>query len=455
MKILSILCFAFISFQTTWAQDTLIQPALKTYINERVNKEFNPGISMAYANGERVEFYNQGQTQLASGKPVDEHTVYEIGSISKVFTTILLANEVLKGTMKLDDPIAKYLPESVTVPARNGKEITLKDLATHSSGLPRLPDNMDPADVNNPYADYTVTQLYDFISAYELPRDIGSAFEYSNLGMGLLGHILALYANKSYEQLMLETIAKPLGMNETGITLTPTMKANLALGHDDQIAVSSNWDLPTLAGAGAIRSSTSDMLKFMKANSTDDGSDLHKAMELSHTIAFSDTTQNVNVGLAWLYSDNDRIIWHNGGTGGYRAFAGFLKDSDKASVVLTNSVFGVDGVGLKQLGQTIDLTMPEKRIFPDEVPLDSETLEEYVGRYQLAPTFSISIMQRDDQMFGQATGQPEFEIFASKKDYFFLKAVDASITFTRDENGNVTSMTLHQNGQDMPGQKVE
>lgn len=455
MKILSILSIVVISFQTIGAQDTLIQPALKAYSNTRVAQGLNPGISMAYADGDRVEFYNNGQTQLEGGKPVDEHTVYEIGSISKVFTTVLLANEVLKGSMKLDDPIAKYLPESVTVPTRNGKQITLKDLATHSSGLPRLPDNMEPADIKNPYADYTVAQMYGFISGYKLTRDIGSTYEYSNLGMGLLGHILALHANKPYEQLMLETIAKPLGMNETGITLTPAMKANLAVGHDEQVAITSNWDLPTFAGAGAIRSSASDMLKFIKANSTNDGSDLHKAMELSHTIAFSDTTKNVTVGLGWHYSDDERIIWHNGGTGGYRAFTGFLKDNDKAVVVLTNSVFSVDGVGLNQLGQTLELTMPEKRTFPDVVTLDSEVLEGYVGRYQLAPTFSISIMQRDDQMFGQATGQQEFEIFASARDNFFLKAVEASITFSRDENGKVISMTLHQNGQDMPGLKVK
>ncbi len=455
MKTICILSIAFISLQTVLAQDTLIQPELKTYIRARVNQGFNPGISMAYVDGDRIEFYNHGKTKFEGGKPVDEHTVYEIGSISKVFTTILLANEILKGSMKLDDPIAKYLPESVTIPERNGKQITLKDLATHSSGLPRLPNNMEPADVNNPYADYTVAQLYRFISGYELTRDIGSAYEYSNLGMGLLGHILALHANKSYEQLMLENIAEPLGMKETSITLTQNMKANLALGHDEQVALTSNWDLPTFAGAGAIRSSASDMLKFIKANSSDGGSDLHKAMKLSHTIAFSDTTNNVTVGLGWHYSDDDRIIWHNGGTGGYRAFSGFLNGSEKAVVVLTNSVYSVDGVGLKQLGQTLELTMPEKRILPEEVEIDSEILERYVGTYQLAPTFSISIMKRDDQMFGQATGQPEFEIFASAIDKFFLKAVEASITFTRDESGMVTSMTLHQNGQNLPGLKVE
>ena len=455
MKSLLLFGIAVLSLSTAWAQEPLILPELKTYLKARVDQGFNPGISMAYSEGDQVVFYNKGQTQLQDGKPVDEHTVYEIGSISKVFTGILLAHEVVKGRMKLDDPIAKYLPESVTVPTRNGKAITLKDLATHSSGLPRLPDNMNPADMNNPYADYTVAQLYDFLSGYQLTRDIGSAYEYSNLGMGLLGHILALHTHRSYEQLMLETIAEPLGMDETAITLSPKMKEHLATGHDPLVEPTSNWELPTLAGAGAIRSTASDMLKFLKANQTDDGSDLYKAMALSHTLAFSDTTQNVKVALAWHYSDNDRIISHSGGTGGYRAFAGFSKDDDKAVVLLTNSVFGLDGVGLHQLGQEIELTMPEKRVLPETVQLATELLEEYVGTYLLAPTFRISIMRRDDQLFGQGTGQPEFEIFASDKDQFFVKAVEASVTFNRDENGKVISLTLHQNGQDMPGLKVE
>ena len=121
--------------------------------------------------------------QSGTGRPLDGNTVFEIGSISKVFTALVLADMVRKGELALEDPVAKYLPDTVKVPARNGRQITLLDLATQSSGLPRMPTNFTPKDPANPYADYTIRQLYDFLSGYQLPRDPGERYEYSNLGL--------------------------------------------------------------------------------------------------------------------------------------------------------------------------------------------------------------------------------------------------------------------------------
>ena len=151
-------------------------------------------------------------------------TVFEIGSGTKVFTSLLLADMAHRGEVALDDTIGKYLPPDVKMPERNGRSITLVDLATHTSGLPRLPTNLSPKDPNNPYADYSVEQFYQFLSTYQLTRDIGSQYEYSNLGGGLLGHILALRAGMSYEALVESRICDPLGMNSTRITLIPEMK---------------------------------------------------------------------------------------------------------------------------------------------------------------------------------------------------------------------------------------
>ncbi len=163
MRSFYVLLIVFTSFQFTNAQDSVILPEVITHIKARVDKSFNPSISMAYMEGDKVTYFNYGTTQFENGKPVDEHTVYEIGSISKVFTCIVLADEVLKGRMKLDDPISKYLPSSINVPTRNDKVITLKDLATHTSALPRMPNNFEPEDIKNPFADYSVKQLYEFL----------------------------------------------------------------------------------------------------------------------------------------------------------------------------------------------------------------------------------------------------------------------------------------------------
>ncbi len=218
--------------------------------------------------GRRVVAYgNLANGDLANRDPrtLDGDTIFEIGSVTKVFTSLLLADMVNRKEVALDDPAAKYLPENVKMPERSGKSITLHDLSTHSSGLPRLPSNLKWKDPRNPYADYSVDDLYQFLSGYTLPRDPGSEFEYSNLGAGLLGHLLAYRAGTDYESLIRIRITEPLSMPDTGITLSSSMKQRMATGHTAMLAPVANWDLPTLAGAGALRSSANDMLTFLEA----------------------------------------------------------------------------------------------------------------------------------------------------------------------------------------------
>ena len=238
--------------------------AIARWIAERVDNGYASGIVVGILDGGRTRFISRGGNE-ASGKALNGESIFEIGSITKVFTNILLADMVQRGEVALDDPVSKYLPVSVKVPSRSGKEITLLDLATVSSGLPSLPSNMAPKDMGNPYADYTVQQMYDFLSSHTLRRDPGATYEYSNLGMGLLGHALALRAGKSYEQLLTERVLEPLGMRDTRITLTPSMTRRFAVPHDGDLEVVKPWDLPTMAGAGALRSSAREMLRFAAA----------------------------------------------------------------------------------------------------------------------------------------------------------------------------------------------
>ena len=195
----------------------------------------------------------------------DGDTVFEIGSITKVFTSLILADMVERGEVKLDDPVSKFLPASVTVPSRNGRQITLLDLSMQISGLPRLPTNMKPADPANPYVDYDAAKLYEFLSGYKLQRDIGEKYEYSNLGVGLLGHALSLKAGMSYEQLVKKRILEPLGMTSSSVTLS-NRRRNGWHRSRRRLSPVKNWDLDALAGAGALRSTANDMLKFLAAN---------------------------------------------------------------------------------------------------------------------------------------------------------------------------------------------
>src|SRR5260370_20331102 len=168
---------------------------IKLILGERIDtakKSVGIVVGLVDENGSGIMSW--GRKARENKETVDGDTVFEIGSVSKAFTGTLLADMVERGEVKLDDPISRYLPKTVKVPARNGREITLADLATQSSGLPRMPGNFSPKDPNNPYADYSVEQMYDFLSGYTLTRDIGEKYEYSNLGVGLLVHILALKA---------------------------------------------------------------------------------------------------------------------------------------------------------------------------------------------------------------------------------------------------------------------
>jgi serine-type D-Ala-D-Ala carboxypeptidase/endopeptidase len=407
------------------------------------------------AKGKRIVAH--GTFDGDASKPVDGDTVFEIGSATKVFTSLLLADAVQRGEVALTDPASKYLPSDVKMPERGGKQITLEDLATHTSGLPRLPSNLSPKDSNNPYADYSVPQLYAFLSSYQLPRDIGSRYEYSNLGAGLLGHLLARRANVDYETLVRTRITGPLGMSNTVVTLTDPMKARLAPGHNAGRERVANWDLPTLAGAGALRSTANDMLIFLAANLGYTPSALSSAMASMLATRRPTGGPSLEIALGWHVlkaPGGGEIVWHNGGTGGYRSFVAF-HPAERTGVVLLSNMFtdrGVDDIGRHLLDPGLPLVDPP--VVRKEVAVSPEVLERYVGRYQLAPTFIITITRDANRLFLQATNQPKFELFASAEREFFLKAVNAQITFEVDADGRATGLILHQNGANQPAKRM-
>ena len=426
---------------------------LTELIRSRVEEDRAVGIVLGVieADGSTriVSYGHAGPNARALG----DKSVFEIGSITKVFTGILLADMVARGEVSLSDPVSDYLPDGVTMPTRGGREITLLDLSTQHSALPRLPDNMSPADATNPYADYTIEQMYAFLSGHELRRDIGSQYEYSNLGVGLLGHVLARVGGGSYEDVVRERILEPLGMSMTGIKLEGDIRAWMTEGHNQQGSVVPLWDLPTLAGAGALRSNVEDMLTFLAANTGPPESQLERSMRDSHEQRRSMSAQ-IAIGLNWHIRSvgDERIIWHNGGTAGFRTFIGFDPDKGVGAVVLTNSGHGADDIGLHLINPEVPLApAPLERV---EVEVAEDVLQTYVGEYELAPTFSIVVTLEDGSLFAQATGQATVAMFAESETEFFLRVVDAQVTFERDTHGVVTGLILHQAGANQPGRKV-
>ncbi len=399
-----------------------------------------------------------GHPDNGDSRPINGDTVFEIGSVTKVFTSLLLSDMVQRGEVSLSDPVAKYLPSSAKMPERNRREITLVDLATHTSGLPRMPTNFAPKDPNNPYVDYTPDQLYEFLSSYTLTRDIGSQYEYSNLGGGLLGFVLARRAGADYEQLVRSRICGPLGMASTRMTLTPEMKGRLAAGHDPQLKLTANWDLSdTLAGAGGLRSSANDMLKFLAANLGYTQTPLASAMAAMLTVRRPTGTAGLAIALGWhvITANGKEIVWHNGGTGGYRSFVGFDPNSRVGVVVLSNSAVqeGVDDIGRHLLDGKVPLMKPASA--RTEVSIDPKIFDGYVGVYRLSPTFALRVTRDGDHFITQATGQGQVEIFPEGEHDFFAKVVDAQITFVTDGQGRATELILHQGGFDQHAPRVE
>lgn len=429
------------------AAQALSDSAARAAIEARVEAGMGVGIvaGLLDAGGARVVAWGQS----GNGRALDGKTVFEIGSITKVFTSLILADMVRKGEVALDDPVAKYLPSTVKVPARNARLITLLDLATQSSGLPRMPANFAPRDPANPYADYTEAQLYDFLSRYELPRDPGASYEYSNLGFALLGQALARRAGKPWAELVRERVVAPLGLRDTRVSLVPAMMSRLASGHADGKPAAS-WDLGVFEPAGALRSTADDMLRFIRAAMDTAGplAPVFRATEQSRRVI---TPGRLEIGLGWhiLHINGHDIIWHNGGTGGYHAFAGFEPATGRGVVLLANSTDDIDDIGVHLLDPASPL-----RAAPPAVAVAPAVLDRYVGRYALSPTFAIDVTRDGGTLYVQATGQPKFRAFAASDREFFLTVVDARISFMQAGDAPASALVLHQNGVDQTARRA-
>jgi CubicO group peptidase (beta-lactamase class C family) len=319
---------------------------LKQSIRARVDGGRNMGIVLGVIDEEGTRYFGYGRISGSSARTPDENTVFEVGSVTKVFTALLLADMAGKNEVALNDPIRQYLPASVTVPRRKGRSIALVHLASHTSGLPRLPVDATSVKIEDPFADCTVDDMYEFISGYALPRDIGKHYQYSNLGAGLLGHILALRGGRTYEDLLKTRVFDVIGLPDTRVTPTPGMDLRLAKGYHEGFETQ-HLDVRALEGAVALRSTARDLLRFLGASIGLVGTPLCDAMRVTHTPRFQRGDGEMQVALGWhIHGRGERsILWHDGATGGFRSFIAFDPESRKGVVVLTNSARSVNDLG--------------------------------------------------------------------------------------------------------------
>jgi serine-type D-Ala-D-Ala carboxypeptidase/endopeptidase len=288
----------------------------------------------------------QGARRVIAHGDVKPDSLFEIGSITKVFTALVLTDMVERGEVRLSDPVQKYLPDGVRMP-RRGREITLEDLGTHMSGLPRLPTNFAPRNLADPYAGYTAERLYEFLRSYDLTREPGTKWEYSNLGSGLLGHVLSRRAGSDFETMTRLRIFGPLDMMNTWMRLPRHLEERMAVGHSVQLQPVPAWNWDVLAGAGAFWSGADDLLEFVAAALGHKPSGLAPAMSAMLKVRHP-VNADMGQAIGWntLKLPATEIVLKDGGTYGFSSVIAFDPKRRTGLVVLSNAFGGVVDLAL-------------------------------------------------------------------------------------------------------------
>ena len=328
---------------------------MRTALDLAVDRAVQPYISLAATNGLSIGilkkgkkyFYGYGETTRDKKQIPDEHTIFEIGSITKTFTAILLADAVLNKKLSLDDPANKYLPDSIPLLAFDSIPITIQMLSSHTSALPRLPVNFDSyvSDPANPYKNIGHDALFRSLKTTRLQRKPGSTYEYSNLGVATLGVILERVNQKSFGELVQEKICAPLKMTDTRQFLLPDDTSRLASGYAENGNPAGLWDFRAYAATGGLRSTASDMLNFGAAVVGAAPAPLKKSIALTREVRYNDGT--IKTGLGWHFIKPGKYEWlfQNGGTGGYRSYLAINPEKGLVIVLLSNTAIGTEQAG--------------------------------------------------------------------------------------------------------------
>jgi CubicO group peptidase (beta-lactamase class C family) len=449
-------CIGLIGFVCTLlpAHAQTLEATAIPFAQSLIDSERVMGISVGViAAGEQATIH---LGHVAAGQPVaNDETLYEIGSISKVFTGLLLADAVAGDQLALDTPVDTLLPEGVRMPAPNGQKITLKHLSTHRSGLPRLPTNMTELASNNPYAKYDSARAMEFLNDYQLPRLPGEKHEYSNFATSLLGFLVCEKAGQSYDEYLHETITAPLNMTATRVSLDAESRAKLATPHDASLQPTSTWEFADMPGAGGIRSNMADMLKFAAANLNPPANALGEAIELAWKQHEPGSRGEFAMGLGWHIAADGSTRWHNGGTGGYRSMMLVSRERGIAVVVMANTASDAIDPTAERLFQKLAGMNTEPLKFEREVIVDDTTMQRYVGKYQLAPTFIFDVNVVDGKLMVGITNQPTLQVFAKSPTTWFYKVVDAELTFQNEQDGKAQQLELFQNGIRQTAKRIE
>ncbi len=413
-----------------------------------VDAQVLQGVAIGIVDGKSRWTGDYGTLSADNSQSPTENTIYEIGSISKVFTGVLLASAVNAGEVKLDDSIGSIVKSISEKNAAVGDSIQLRHLSTHTSGLPRMPGNWSPADQHRPYVDYDRKKMIEFIEVVKPTQTPGEPSGYSNYAVGLLGELLSIKSGKSYQQLLSEGITTPLDMQSTTLQVSEDDRVRFAPPHQSSGEPDYEWELNAFAGAGGIRSTVHDMQRFIDAHLSPRSDDLGKAIELAWEQHLPAQGKSFAMGLGWHIARDGSTRWHNGQTGGYHSMLMINRNMNAGVIVLGNTASGdIDWIGESIIQLLAGIDVKPKEMATIKVP--EETLARLEGDYELAPQFVLTVTAKSGRLFVQATNQPQLRVYPDSETKWSYREVDAKLTFELPATGVATALTLHQNGQNM------
>ncbi|MBC22571.1 MAG: hypothetical protein CMJ32_04470 [Phycisphaerae bacterium] len=431
---------------TAVTQDQAV--SVQNLAEQYVEAGLSPGIAIGVLDSGRVRTYCAGTLEAGSSTPVTENTIFEIGSITKVFTTVIAHRLEQQGELSLSDPVSMHLPDHVDMKMFDGNRIMLWHLATHTSGFPKMPNNFQSADPRNPYECYTDETLYEYLADTGPDRAPGSEWRYSNLGIAILGHALELNQDADYEELVQKHILKPLKMSSTSCMPRDKDAGRVATGHKG-LNPTSQWDINgPMAAAGDLNSSLKDMMRFARAAMARSNTPLQHSIRACQVPRVKGKYHPL--GLGWMVSNSGQTIFHGGQTGGFKSNLILMPERERAVVILLNSS---PGPGMDVLSKHIlapDLVGPDNlpaSMAADYTPRVPVNIDEYAGTYVNSSGPRFVVENRDGVLFAKLDDQQFFAFRPIDKDLFACRTVDAKLRFVRDPQGRSRTLVLLQNGR--------
>jgi CubicO group peptidase (beta-lactamase class C family) len=435
--------------------------AIDRYAADEMAKEHVPGLE--------VGIYSRGRTLLAKGYglanveldvPVKPETLFQSGSVGKQFVSAAVMMLVEEGKINLDDSVVKYFPAAPEA----WKTILIKNLLSHTSGLAEYetPERSGPKGPFYLRLDFTEDELVNQIEALPIESGPGEKWNYRNTNYVLLGVIIHKVTGKFYADYLQERIFKPLGMTSTRLISDADIIPNRSSGYELSNGKLRNqdWVSPTFNSTadGTLYFNVLDLAKWDAALY---GTSLLKQTSLDRiwtVFPLNDGQPNrAHYGFGWSIdtANGHKVIEHGGAWQGFTCDISRFVDDGLTVVVLTN----LAGASPEKMAHTIaglviPALMPPPPKEHKEVTVDARLFDGYAGKYELAPGFILTVTREGNHLFAQATDQQKAELFAESAKDYFLKVVDAQITFVTDSQGRATELILHQNG-DHPAKRLE